>query len=85
MLDMPYSRTYEISSGDIPEIELTAPVYNDRLPVTASRTELNAQEISDLMTLLHFRGYEFDDPKRQDVEITGYKVVLPQCTKRCVY
>lgn len=71
VLDLPYSRTYEISLGDIPEIELTAPVYNDRLPVTASRTELNAQEISDLMTLLHFRGYEFDDPKKQDVETPG--------------
>lgn len=71
VLDLPYSRTYEISLDDIPEVELTAPVYNDRLPVTASRTELTEQEISDSMTLIHFPGYKFDDPKKQDVETPG--------------
>lgn len=71
VLDLPYSRTYEIGQDDIPEVELTAPVYNDRLPVTASCTELTEQEISDSMTLIHFPGYKFDDPKKQDVETPG--------------
>lgn len=71
VLDAPYSRTYQIDLDELPELETTAPVYNDRLPVTASRAELTEQEIADSMALLHFPGYEFEKQKQQGIEPTG--------------